>query len=228
VTYISGAQPQLAYDLYRERADGLGERELLVPGQGTTESGILEGVLAANGWLALRLGTIALDSDVDLAALLLGQDSVPAELPTSGFNDRAISISPDGRWMAHESDETGRTEVYVRSFPDVTQRKEQISADGGSMPVWSRSGRELFYVNGEREMVAVNVTRGGDLTVGESRVLFPLPEGTLFTENEYYALYDVDVDDQRFLMMTADGEDRASRLVVVFNWLGEALETLGN
>jgi serine/threonine-protein kinase len=228
VTYISGAENELAYSLFQERADDLGERELLVAGRGATDSGVLEGVLAVNGWLALRLGTTALDNDIDVAAIRPGEDSVPTGLLTSDFNDRAVSISPDGRWMAHESDETGRTEVYVRSFPDATQFKELVSSGGGYMPVWSRSGRELFYVNGQREMVAVAVTPGDDLTLGASRVLFSLPEGILFAETELYALYDVDVDDQRFLMMMADGGDSASRLVAVFNWLEEALGQVGN
>ena len=76
-------------------------------------------------------------------------------------------------------------------------------------------------------MVAVEMTSRDDLTVGTSRVLFRLPEGTLFSELEFYALYDVDVDDQRFLMMMAEGEESASRLVVVFNWLDEAMELVG-
>jgi len=236
LTFISQTRPTenepgaptsvaVPYDLFRQRADGLGDPELVIRGAEVGGS-VMEGLPGPDGWFVMRVGNAALDTRVDVVAMRPGLDSAATPLATSEFRDRAISLSPDGRWLAHESDETGRTEVLVRSFPDAGRRREPISNGGGFMPVWGRTGQELFYINAQRQMVATRVTLGEDLVVGESEVLFDLPREVLFSETDYYALYDVDVDDQRFLMLMADEEVTNSRLVVVVNWLDEALGRL--
>jgi dipeptidyl aminopeptidase/acylaminoacyl peptidase len=143
-----------------------------------------------------------------------GDEAERRTIETS-FNDRAVTISPDGRWIAYESDETGRVEVYVRSFPDVNRRKQQVSASGGRMPAWGPTGSELFFVNDAREMVAVNVRLGEDLRIGEQAALFTIPPDILVPEGEFYTLYDVDRDDQRFLMLRGADQSSASIVVVV-------------
>jgi Tol biopolymer transport system component len=103
-------------------------------------------------------------------------------------------ISPDNRWMAYESDESGRPEVYVRSFPDAERVVMQVSTDGGMQPAFSGNGRELFYVNVRNELVTVPVTTGDRFTIGTPERLFdltafgatrrrwyvPLPDGRRF------------------------------------------------
>jgi serine/threonine-protein kinase len=224
VTYISA--PEGAVGTYRlavRRADGIGAPEILAQ----APRSILEGVLTTDGLRVLRLGNAVADPDVDIGAMAPGEDTVSIAV-VSEFMETAIALSPDGRWLAHESDETGQKEVYVRSFPDPTLRREQISAAGGMQPVWGRSGRELFFISGDREMVAVDVTLGEDFVVGERRTLFPVPEEIFLNEQDFYALYDVDVDDQRFMMLRAVDEATAGRVVLVLNWLDELKERLGN
>jgi serine/threonine-protein kinase len=224
VTYISiPPGTGTSYSLAVSRADGIGAPEILAQ----APRSILEGVLTTDGWRVLRLGNAVADPDVDIGAMAPGEDTVSVAV-ASEFTETAIALSPDGRWLAHESDETGQKEVYVRSFPDPTLRREQISAAGGMQPVWGRSGRELFFISGDREMVAVNVTLGEGFVVGERRTLFPVPEEIFLNEQDFYALYDVDVDDQRFMMLRAIDEATAGRVVLVLNWLDELKERLGN
>jgi WD40 repeat protein len=169
---------------------------------------------ATPDWFVIRRGLSA-GGRLQLAAVRVDADGQGAEVRSmeTSFNDRAVTISPDGRWIAYESDETGRVEVYVRSFPDVNRRKEQVSAAGGRMPAWGRTGSELFFVNDAREMVAVDVRLGEDLRIGKQTALFTIPPNILVPALEFYTLYDVDKDDQRFLMLR--GGDQASLSIVV-------------
>ena len=84
----------------------------------------------------------------------LGEDSVPTRLLASDFDERAVALSPDARWISYQSDETGQNEVHVRPFPDITAGKWTVSLGGGRFPLWSHSGRELFYVDRDDRMVA--------------------------------------------------------------------------
>src|SRR5262249_38236442 len=113
----------------------------------------------------------------DLMAVSLKDRAVPPSqrrivtLVRTRFNERNAEVSPDGRWLAYQSDESGRYEVYVRPFPDTNAGRWTISSDGGSRPVWARNGRELFYVAGQtpspiRMMrVAVDTAKGFSATV---------------------------------------------------------------
>ena len=121
--------------------------------------------------------------------------------PTS-FNERLPRFSPDGRWLAYLSDETGADEVYVQSYPDPAKRW-RVSTDGGESPAWAQ-GAELFYVNGDRMMM---VTMGDRPSV--PRVLFEAPLPDQFAGSP---------DGQRFLMI-----QRASptHINVVLDWFEE-------
>jgi len=112
------------------------------------------------------------------------------------FNETAPALSPDGRWLAYQSTETGRAEVYVRPYPELGARIA-ISLQGGTEPVWAHSGRELFYRSGDSLIVAT-VTTGATLTVTGRKTLFvgPYLTGGSFRE------YDVMPDDQHFIMLT--------------------------
>jgi serine/threonine-protein kinase len=141
--------------------------------------------------------------------------SVRHPLLTSRFDERSPAISPDDRWLAYVSDETGRDEVYVRPFPDGGGRWV-ISAAGGIEPRWRRDGRELFYRNADT-VIAVQVRTDSAFAVGE--------RSALFTANYYktgrHATYDVYPDGQRFLFITAVG-DETSALMLVQNVVAAA------
>jgi hypothetical protein len=131
-------------------------------------------------------------------------------------------LSPDGHWMAYQSDETGRLEVFIRPFPNTGDQKVQVSSAGGTGPVWARNGRELFYLRDDRTMMAVPVLPGPLLRLGEPRALFSLPERLVHLDARYYSPWDVGPDG-RFIMARAVGGGSASAmsLVVVENWFAE-------
>jgi len=138
------------------------------------------------------------------------------------YFERNAELSPDERWLAYESDESGREEIYVRPFPDVDRGRWQVSSAGGRSPMWSRDDGELFCVSPER--VLDGRTRGA----GESwRSSTPVP---ILRGDYFYAssglgrTYDIAPDGQRSLMIKEGGNDEASaapRIVVVQNWLEE-------
>ena len=134
-------------------------------------------------------------------------------LLASPFNEHSGVLSPDDRWMAYVSDESGRDEVYVTSFPDVG-RREQVSTEGGSEPLWSRDGKELYYRNAD-QVIAVPVQMKPELVIGRSAVLFAGPY-EMSTDN-ISANYDVAADGRFLMMEDASGGARAT-VNVVLNW----------
>ncbi len=115
-------------------------------------------------------------------------------------------MSPDGRGLAYQSDESGRFEVYVQPFPELGA-KWQISTDGGQDPVWNPNGRELFYCEGDK-MMAVSIETAPELTAGKPQFLF---------EGAFQQRYDVSRDGQRFLMVERVTQE-VTEINVVFNW----------
>jgi serine/threonine-protein kinase len=143
-------------------------------------------------------------------------------LVATPYDEEAIALSPDGRWLAYESNETGRTEVFLRPFPATDSGKWQVSNDGSAAPLWARNGRELFYVNANRDLMAVTVAPGAELRLGEPHRLFHLGDDLYLTPNEYYTPFDV-APDGRFIMARSLAPAGAVELplVVVENWFGE-------
>ncbi len=134
---------------------------------------------------------------------------------------RNSRFSPDGRWLAYQSDETGRTQVYVVSFPGLDQRRP-ISTEGGTEPAWRPDGGELFYRNGTRMMV-VPIRTAPSLQVGPPRELFR----GLFEEQAWGdRSYDVMPDGQHFVMFESDPAS-APELRVIRNWAAELRAMLG-
>jgi hypothetical protein len=153
-------------------------------------------------------------ADWSLGAIRTADKPTTETFVKTEFNEQAATFSPDGRWLAYASDETGRSEVYIRPFPGPGG-KQQVSADGGAEPLWSRGGRELFYLAGDR-MMAVAVTGAATLSVGVPRMLF---QGTYARIPWGERNYDV-APDGRFLMLTTGGQS-ATELRVVLNWFEE-------
>ena len=132
------------------------------------------------------------------------------------FTEQAARFSPDGRWVVYLSNESGRDEVFVRPYPGPGG-KWQISTEGGDEPCWSRSGRELFYWQGDSKMMVVDVETKPTFRAGRARTLF---EGRYLSSNVNY--YDVTRDGTRFLMIKEDpAESGPAQVKVVLNWFEE-------
>ena len=149
--------------------------------------------------------------------LLTVADKSVRPLLDSRFEEFAAVFSPDGRYLAYVSDESGKEEVYVRSFPALDVR-EQISTGGGTEPVWSRDGRELFFRR-HREMLAVDVATAPAFTAGRPRVLFETDLSSRPSSN--LASYDVSADGKRFLMVRERSSAGGADMNVVLNWFEE-------
>ena len=118
-------------------------------------------------------------------------------LVATEFGEGQPTLSPDGRWVAYQSNETGSFEIYAVPFPNADEAKWAVSTSGGTEPVWSNSGRELFYRNGLGEMVAVHVETEPTFAAGQSEVLFSAAE---FRSNANRPQYDVTAGNERFIM----------------------------
>ena len=152
------------------------------------------------------------ETDSDVYALSLDGDLEPRALLETRFNERSARLSPDGHWMAYASDESGRDEVYVVSFPDL-RAKRQASTGGGVQPVWARDGSELFF-RGPNEVMAVAITAGESLEIGPPIRLFE--DRFIRTQNAAnHTSYDVAVDGRFLMLASVAGLDQ---IRVVANW----------
>jgi eukaryotic-like serine/threonine-protein kinase len=153
---------------------------------------------------------------LDLVLLTLNKERQIQPLVQTSFNELNAEISPDGRWFAYESNESGQYEIYVRPFPDAAGGRWQISTGGGTKPLWARKDQELFYVAPTGALMAVRIAPGATFTAGTPTRLF---------EGRYYVgdaanvgrTYDVSPDGRRFLMMKAD-TTTPTNIIVVQNW----------
>jgi serine/threonine-protein kinase len=151
---------------------------------------------------------------------------VGERLAESPRSQQATGVTPDGRWLAYEANSSGRFEVFVRPFPDVNSGHWQVSADGGTRPLWTPNGRELIYVSPTGALMSVGTTSGSSWAVTKRVVV--VKEGYITTPAiDVGRTYDV-ADDGRFLMVKGGGTDQTAApagITVVQNW-GEELKRL--
>ena len=137
------------------------------------------------------------------------------------FRGNFAEISPDGRFLAYQSDESGPFEVHVRPFPQVDGNRWQVSTRGGTRPAWSRNGRELFYIDESMTLTAVPVrTSGPTFSMGSPAKVFDAK----YAQPNPARHYDVSLDGQRFLMLkesAADPNATPASMVVVEHWVEE-------
>ena len=135
-------------------------------------------------------------------------------------NELNAEVSPDGRWIAYESDESGESEVYVRPMPNTEGGLWRVSTSGGGRPAWARDGRELFYWMPPGKLVAVPIQPGASFSAGDSTVIV---DGSYLAPQSGRS-YDVTADGQRFIMIkdsSAAAAGQSKQLMVVLNWTQE-------
>ena len=178
----------------------------------------------ADGGKLLVFQQTSAETRADIGVIPIDGDAAPKLLIQSPADEAHPAVSPDGRWIAYQSNVSGRWEVYVQPFPDLSGRW-QVSTQGGVSPLWSPDGRELFYRH-ERAVIGVPVTPGTAFRYGNPRVLF---EGAYVREqfgpgsSRSYALA---TDGQRFLMMKEDPPP-PTQIIVIANWAEELARLTG-
>jgi eukaryotic-like serine/threonine-protein kinase len=218
ITFVSDRSGKMA--LYSQRADGNGTPRLLSP---PAESrSIAEGFWSLDGkWLIYRTGsTEAGDGDI---LGLKANDSTPVALVATRFAETSPALSPDGRWLAYVSVESGQNEVYVRPFPNVNDGRWQVSVGGGREPVWAHSNHELFYKTADDNVAVATLAPGPGFLVRERKSLFSAAD---YDNDPEHARFNVSPDDQRFLM-SRKFTSAESDLVLVLNWFSELKARVG-
>jgi eukaryotic-like serine/threonine-protein kinase len=178
----------------------------------------------------VRLSEVGPEPPTDLGMLSLDSDWRETVLLQTPFFERNGEVSPDGRWLAYESNESGQFEVFVRPFPAVDEGRWQVSTAGGRRPSWARNGRELFYVAPDGAIMGMRIER----ITGDAPFAAGVPVQLVAGDGYYYAwqspqqgrTYDVSHNDERFLRIKtydrkSESAGPASRVVVVQNWFNE-------
>ena len=200
-----------AYNLYQKLSSGAGEDELLF------ESGRAK---YPSDWSPD--GRILLYSQYDpktqsdLWALPMTGDRKPVPVLQTQFTETQGQFSPDSRWIAYTSDESGKAEIYVRPFPPSSSSgKWMVSNDGGMQARWRRDGKELLYVSADRKLMSVDVTTGASFKYDVPKELFPLP---IVQATSADFRWDMSADGKQFLVNTAASDIASEPITVVLNW----------
>jgi eukaryotic-like serine/threonine-protein kinase len=207
------------FDLYVKSANGTGPEQLLI--KMGTPAGWPEDWSQDGRYLLYQIPGATTGQDLWVAAQSsegASEDRKPFPYLQAEFDEKHGRFSPNGRWVAYTSNESGRDEVYVQSFP-LSGAKFQISANGGREPQWRKDGTELFYIAEDRALMAVPVkiveSAAEPFQVGSPKRLFPVP----FVDTFIVGLsYEVSRDGERFLMPASPSGAAAPALTVVLNW----------
>ena len=192
-------------EFWVKRADGSAPATVAVSVPDRT---VNEGFWSRDGrWLVYRT------TPRDLFAKRLGADTGTVTLIDTKFEELDAALSPDGRWLAYGSTESGQLELYVRPFPGTSTAKWQVSTAGGAEPHWTHDGRELIYVSNDATLTAVQVLPGTTFTMGKRQALFSVQPFVGGVRS-----WDITPDDARFLMTRIGaGGQSGNELIVVEN-----------
>ena len=202
------------FDLYRKDASGAGREELLF----RSDADKFPADWSRDGKYLIYY-TVDPKTKADLWVLPMSGERKPTPFLQTEFNEANAVFSPDGRWVAYNSDESGMPEIYVRPFPR-SGGKWQISTQGGVQTAWRSDGKELYYVAPDRKIMAVEVKPGNLFSAGLPVPLFEAPiraEGI----TEYRSSFVVSPDGERFLVSTIAEEAARAPITVVVNWASE-------
>ena len=170
--------------VFERRADGSTPERLLA----RLDRQVQEVTWSPDGrWIVLRTDNGAAGAG-DLVGIRTSGDTTPVPLVTGAFTELHPAVSPDGRWFAYTSNESGANEVYVRPFPATMGARWQVSNGGGMQPRWSPDGRELFYIDAKDHLIAARVRPGPTFEVAELRPLF---DASGFTIDNFHSSYEV-------------------------------------
>jgi len=201
------------FDLYRRAADATRPEEALMTGSYDHYTG----AVSRDGKLFAFV--LAVPGGGEVWTIPLQGSPKAAQYFANGFNLGHPTLSPDGRWMAYDSDESGQgVDVFIQSFPDPRLKRQKVSLAHGSEPMWTRGGRELVYRSGDKVMaVEIDPATGAS---GPPSMLFsgPYPDNPGWTRPRSY---DVTADGERFLLTKLPGELARPRVLFVLNWFEE-------
>ena len=200
------------HGIYRQQADGTGNATLVV----RTPDEPIPTDISRDGVILFAQGS---QSGVR-AIRIVQQNQVADFLATPAMEHMAV-FSPDGKWVAYVSNESGRDEVYVRPFPKVEGVARRISNDGATAPVWARDGSELYFRSAAGDLVAVPVAYAPAFTIGRPQSLFRVTNR--FRTSGNAAAYDMHPDGRRFVMVTEPATPTSGprQINVVQNWFEE-------
>ena len=212
------------FDLYQTYTRGAGAEELVV----ASDQNKVPSSWSADGRFLLYI-SVGPSTGADLWVVpMAGDDRTPSVFLKTPFNEAWGAFSPDGRWVAYQSNESGPSEIYVRPFvppvaagtaagPGPTGGQWQVSTAGGVFPVWRPDGKELYYLNPEGAMMAATITvTGSTLAPGAPVVLFPTRILGGGASPDWVGRYDV-APDGRFLINTVLDVD-AAPITLLMNW----------
>jgi serine/threonine protein kinase len=197
------------YSMYVKAAGGSGPEEL-VSKSATTN--YVSDWSRDRGFLAY--GDQAAATGLDLWVLPLSGDKKPLLFLQTTFNEDNPMFSPDGHWIAYDSNESGRTEIYVRPFP-AGGGQYMVSRSGGTQPMWRNDGQELFFLALDGTMMSASIATAKNFEAGVPQTLFPT--GVAFTGNRRQ--YAVAKDGKRFLVIVPEQRTSPAPITVVVNWL---------
>ena len=220
-----GANDSTGLRLLQRRADGTGSPETILDPTGDVEEVVETRDTAV---MIVRLTVPGGGRQIFLfrRSAGTGDSALTPLLAAPGYDQKSPALSPDGRWLAYTSNESGRNEVYVRPFPDVDAGRWQVSRNGGIEPMWSHNGRELFFRSlSPRTFVAVPIlsNAGTGFRMGEQQMLFD----DSYFRDQYHAQYAVSPDDRRFVFkrLAGEGSEAGSSgpaiAILVQHWLAE-------
>ena len=196
-------------NLYQKVASGVGNEEVLLK---SGEEKVPDDWSADGRFIVFE--TLNPKTKWDLWVLPMSGDRQPSPFLQTEFNERQAQLSPDGKWIAYTSDESGTRDVYVQTFPAPGGRW-RVSTGGGTQPRWRRDGRELFYIAAGRKLMAADVKPGATFEAGVPKLLF---DTRVLTSTDFRNHYVVSADGQRFLINSIIEERGAIPISIVKNW----------
>jgi Tol biopolymer transport system component len=200
-----------SFGLYQKNSNGTGDEELLLK----TGASVVPEDWSLDGRFLVYMAEGG--SGRTVWSLPLAGERKPVPLLKASFAERHAQLSPDGRWIAYTSNESGAYQVYVQSFP-AAGGKWQVSANGGVQPRWRHDGKELFYLAPDNKLMSVAVRAGATFEAGTPQALFQTRTYGLAPNSAYSQQYDVTANGQRFLLNLDMSDVTATPLTVVLNW----------